>query len=398
MRNVRALMVMCQNSGTGFYRFFNFWQGAHRTGKAEFYVLGWEKNLNEMAPWQYQIEDAQHQPKLFSMLFNAGREADVIIFQRLETEAALTTFYAMKDQFPDTPILAEIDDDIIDIAGYNQASEFIKPGSVLSNIALTQFGASDGIIVSTPYLKEVYSDYNSHVYVVPNSIDVQKWDRARRKKRPGVRIGWIGATSHTEDLRLLENVIPRVLASNPEARFVFVSAHIPDFLKGIDRVDVVEKWSPILKYPDHLAAQDFDMGLAPLVDNKFNRAKSNLRWLEYSALGVPCVASNVGHFKETVRNGIDGFLANNEDEFVAHIQNLISSHELRKQIGKAAHTRIAQDFNVDLNIDIYIKAIEDVMTRPAKAAPSILTGTDDMKEIAECVPMTAEELGVEAIL
>jgi len=362
---------------------FNWFNSGKRTGKICMPVLGWDKNEQGMSPWQYEIADPVNQPMLFGKLYNLGAYADVIIFGRCETQWALNTVYAMRDQFPGKPILAEIDDDITDVAAYNPAADQLKPGSPIAGYALAQFKNSDGLIVSTPYLAEVYSEYCKNIYVIPNSVDVQKWDSVPRKKKPGLRIGWIGAGSHSEDLRLLEKVIPEVLSTNRGAKFVFVSSQIPDFIKVLNGVEVIERWAPILKYPEHLAKQDFDIGLAPLVDNKFNRAKSNLRWLEYSALGIPCVASKVGHFKETVNHGVDGYLAEDAKEFAFYINLLAFDAKARRKMGTLAHARIAKDFNSDINIDLYVDAIEDVLSKPVLDAPSTAIGTDDMKFLAE---------------
>lgn len=377
---MNILLVQTSNAGTAYWRLYNYWVAAERTRKCGMHVLGWDKDEIGSAPWQYQISQTEHQPKLFGMLYQAGVQADAIVFQRVETHFALTAFYAMRDQFPGKPILTELDDDIFDVANYNAAAESLKPGSELTSVAIAQMKNSDGLIVSTPYLKEVYSEFCPNIYVVPNSIDVQKWDKAKRKRKSGVRIGWIGGASHVEDIRMVEGIIDPVVEKNPDAKFVFVSSALPDFLKNRKGVEVVEKWAPILKYPSHIAAQDFDIGIAPLRDNKFNRAKSNLRWLEYSGFGIPTVASHVGHFAETIKQGVDGFLAKTPDEFAAHLNHLISDKKARKRMGAAAHARIATDFNVDRNLDIYIDAITDCLSRPTLEAPSMATGFDEVKE------------------
>ncbi len=346
-----------------------------------------------MHPWQMDIADTGNHPFLFGKMFAAAREADAVVFQRVETRHALAAFYALKDQFPTKPILAEIDDDIFDVAPYNPAASCLAPGSHLTQLAIDQFKNADGIIVSTPYLKEVYSELNDHIYVVPNSIDVQAWDATPRKKKGGLRIGWIGSGSHSKDLELLDKVIPAIIEKNKDVTFVFSSFFgenlevLPEFLRNRKGVKIVNKWVPILKYAKHMAAQDFDIGLAPLVDNKFNRGKSNLRWLEYSALGIPCVASDVGHFKETIRDGVDGLLATNAEHFIGCIQALISDSKRRKSIGKAAHARIYKDFNVDRNLNIYISAIEDCLSRPVISAPSMETGVDPIDDGMELGPL-----------
>jgi len=382
---LNILWIVGSNSGTVYWRGFNFWVAAHRTRKVGFHCLGWEKDCNTMSPWQIDIADTANQPFLFGKLFAAGQQADAIVFQRIETRHALAAFYAMKDQFPNKPILSEIDDDIFDVAPYNPASATLAPGSHLTQLAIDQFRNSDGLIVSTPYLKDVYSEFNEHIYVVPNSIDVQKWDNAPKKKKTGIRIGWIGSGSHSKDLELLDKVFPAILEKNNDVSFVIASyfqedlSALPEFLKNRKGVKIDNRWTPILKYPARLAGLDFDIGLAPLVDNKFNRGKSNLRWLEYSALGIPSVCSDVGHFAETVKDGFDGFLARTPEQFISHIQTLISDSKLRKRIGRAAHARVAKDFNVDKNIDIYIDAIEDCLTRTPISAPSMLNGIDEVE-------------------
>lgn len=384
---MNILFVVGSNSGTSFWRGYNFWEAAYRTRKCGFHCLGWEKEQNEMAPWQIDIADANHQPGLFGRMFAAGQQADVIVFQRIETRHALAAFYAMKDQFPDKPILSEIDDDIFDVAPYNPASWCLKPGSDLTSFAVDQFKNSDGMIVSTPYLKEVYSEFNDHIYVVPNSIDLKRWDAAPRKKKGGIRVGWIGSGSHSEDLKILETVIDPILQRNKDVKFVFASyfgqdkERVPEFLKNRRRVEIVSKWSPILKYPAYVASLGLDIGLTPLIDNKFNRGKSNLRWLEYSALGIPSVCSNVDHFTRTIRHGVDGYLANHPADFINCVDAMVKDQKLRKRIGKAAYARVCTDFNVDKTIDLYVNAANDCLSRQVVAAPSLMTGVDEIKAL-----------------
>jgi len=388
------LAVMCSNSGTCYWRMMTWWEAAYRTRKAGWHVLGWEKDCNGHAVWQDDIVSEAHRYRLLGMLYTAAVQADAIVFQRTETEAALSAMHALKDQFPNKPILTEIDDDLLNIANYSPAAEFFKPSedrSSLLNLALRQFKSSDALIVSTPFLKELYADYCKHIYVVPNSIDLNLWDKAAKQRRKigGLRIGWIGGGTHSEDLRLLDEIIDPICEDNKDVKFVICSyfgedlQNLPDFLRNRKNVEIVNHWAPVLKYPVHLSRQDFDIGLAPLRDNEFNRAKSNLRWLEYSALGIPTVASQVGHFAETIKHGVDGFLAHDPAEMRKWLELLISDKKTRHAIGQAAYYRIMNDFNIERNLDLYISAVEDTLSRPAVSAPSTMTGVDGMCEVAE---------------
>lgn len=60
-----------------------------------------------------------------------------------------------------------------------------------------------------------------------------------------------------------------------------------------------------LDYPDYLrelARGGF--GLVPLVDTELNRAKSSVRWLDYTAAGLPTIASPIGSYRELAEAGL----------------------------------------------------------------------------------------------
>lgn len=377
-RRLNVLMIPTSNSGTIYWRLFNWWVAAHRTGVANFKVIGWQKDQTDLCPWQIDVAQEEYVPQIWGLMCAAAREADVIIFQYVHTEAALNLVYDVKNAFPDKPVLCEIDDVITDVASYNPASNVFVPGSELMRAGLGHLEVADAVITTTPFLKEVYADRNEHIYVLPNSIDIPKWSGVRHGNKPGIRIGWAGGTSHDEDLRLLEKVIPAIVEAHKDVEFVFVSGGHPEFLKNQKRVRCVQKWARIDRYPQHLASQDFDIGIAPLVDNKFNRAKSNLRYLEYSALGIPTVASNVGHFAQTITHGIDGFLCTRPEDFVIHLNDLIRDKKYRKRIAAGARAKIAKDFNVDINVRKYVEVIEEIIARgDFKKPPSLMTGIEE---------------------
>jgi glycosyltransferase involved in cell wall biosynthesis len=107
----------------------------------------------------------------------------------------------------------------------------------------------------------------------------------------------------------------------------------------------------------------FDIGMAPLVDNSFNRSKSNLRWLEYSSLGIPTVASNVGHFAQTIVNGKTGLLADTPEDFTAALESLILDTKKRKAIAGEAKQEVFNKFNIDGVAQQYKFALEEIIKR-----------------------------------
>lgn len=364
MADLKVLLVPTTNSGVSWYRQWTWAVAAHRTRTMFAECLWWRPDQNETAPWEVDVDEAAYRPRILGELNAKARMADVAVFDMVHTMAALNVFLALKEAYPHIPVLAQIDDNILSTPTYNPASNCYDPGMRFRDLAVQQFRAADGIIVSTPYLKELYSDFNDNIYVVPNSLDFKVWDKVQRRKHSGIKIGWAGGASHDEDLRIVEPIIHKLLEKYSQLRFAFVHG-TPHFLRNIPRVEHISKFTRVDKYPAFLASRGFDIGIAPLVDNAFNRGKSNLRWLEYSGMRVPCVASNVGHFAETINRGKDGLLCDDEEDWIEHLSYLIENKKARKEMGNNAYLRVRADFNTDTSVKEYEKILRQVVEKGA---------------------------------
>jgi glycosyltransferase involved in cell wall biosynthesis len=362
MKQLSVLYLQSSNAGVAWYRLYSWAVAAHRTRTFYSFLPFWDKALTDVHPWQMDLNDPVYRHRILGELDSHVKKADVVVAQMVHTPPAIELLKGIKEMYPHIPLVSESDDNILSTPTYNPADTVYRPGSMFRAIAVEQFKMSDAMIVSTPYLKEVYGDMCGNVQVMQNSLDFRLWDNLKHKRNKElVRIGWAGGSSHSEDLRIVEPIVRKILEQHKNVRFCFVHG-IPDFLRGIDRVEEVHQFTRIDKYPQFLASRAFDIGIAPLVDNAFNRGKSNLRWLEYAGLSVPCVASNVGHFAETIRNGTDGFLCSTEQEWISTLNDLIANRNLRKAVGKAANKRARRDFNVESNISRYeeiLRAIVD---------------------------------------
>ena len=363
MADLKVLMVPTTNSGVSWYRQWTWAVAAHRTRTMFAECLWWNAAQNETAPWEVDVDEPQYRSRILNELNAKARMADVVVFQMVHTMAALNVFLALKEAYPHIPVLAEIDDNILSTPTYNPASNCYDPGMKFRDLAVQQFRAADGMIVSTPYLKELYSDFNDNIYVVPNSLDFKVWDRVQRRKHSGIKIGWAGGASHDEDLRIVEPVIHKLLEKYRDLRFTFV--HGGSIFRNIPRVECVDKFSRVDKYPAFLGARGWDIGIAPLVDNAFNRGKSNLRWLENAGLRTPCVASNVGHFAETINRGKDGLLCDDEEDWIEHLSYLIENKKARKEMGNNAYLRVRADFNTDTSVKAYQSILRQVVEKGA---------------------------------
>ena len=99
-----------------------------------------------------------------------------------------------------------------------------------------------------------------------------------------------------------------------------------------------------------------DIALAPLADNNFNRAKSNLRVLEYWAADYPVIASPVLPYK-FIKDDKDGLLAMEQYEWFDAMERLVKDENKRRQLIKNGRKRLEEEFDVDKNCMIWLKAL-----------------------------------------
>ena len=164
-------------------------------------------------------------------------------------------------------------------------------------------GMCDRLVVSTPPMAAAYGAWCGEVKVVPNYLHAARWDGLRPRRRQGARprLGWVGGSGHGGDLALVSEVIEALAG---EVEWVLMGMRLEETLPYLHEYHDGVQFDD---YPDKVASLNLDLAIAPLEDNAFNEAKSNLRLLEYGILGVPVVCSDVypyrGDFPVTrVRN------------------------------------------------------------------------------------------------
>ena len=248
---------------------------------------------------------------------------------------------------------------------------------------------ADALIVSTQELADLYGAHRRHngveerVFVVPNSLDEQLWSAPTpAPPHPGeVWVGWAGAGSHLADLMHIEKVVDEILRRHPEVRFFWTKLPSPHLLrlsqKWGRRCVRLESWSNIENWADYYTALNFDIALAPLEDTVFTRSKSNLKWLEAGILGQPMVASKCGPYKDTIREGQDGFLASTVPQWIDKVSALVRSPTLRKGIGEAAMRRVLREYSMTGGAARWVSALQTIKD---KYGPEIATRAKEFRE------------------
>jgi len=186
--------------------------------------------------------------------------------------------------------------------------------------------------------------YNSNVSVLPMAVDLAEYDRARRPPGPAdpVVLGWAGTAAGLRYLEALAPVLRQVAERYPIAVRVISG--------GYARVCLPDLPVEARPWRADSALEDlagFDVGLVPLDDTPFERAKFPFKLLQYLALGVPSVSARVGLACKVVEHDRNGLLAGSPDEWVDAVSSLIESVALRKKLAKNGRETVSASYTIE---------------------------------------------------
>ena len=160
---------------------------------------------------------------------------------------------------------------------------------------------ADLITVSTDALAKRYGSHG-RVAVLRNCID-DDWLEIN-PKGDGHTVGWAGTVAnHPTDLQATHGGVAMALREHPDWRFVCIGGaeHLHEVQRGLELPAPPEgtPWRPLELHP--LLVSTIDVGIAPLDDLIFNHGKSWLKGIEYAALGIPFVASDMPEYRLATR-------------------------------------------------------------------------------------------------
>jgi len=199
----------------------------------------------------------------------------------------------------------------------------------------------DLVFAGNMFLANYSLKYNSKVVVIPTTINTDEYKPRYSTDKEKVVIGWSGSKSTIEHFK---HAIPALIfvkkryGSKVEIRVIGDEnfKHEELQIKGY-------AWKLETELRD---LQCFDIGIMPLPNNEWTKGKCGLKGLQYMSLEIPTVMSPVGVNNEIITDGINGFLANQTDEWVSKLSLLIENHNLRIEIGRAGRKTVVEKYSV----------------------------------------------------
>lgn len=333
----------------------------------------WLKKLGlcdvKTSDWRWTEENDQIRFPSTAELEEIGYWADLIVFQRHDMPQHMAHFMGMAEHF-NIPLILDTDDNIEAVRPYNPGYGSYHPGAPATEFGKLAPRLANAITVTTDDLYRWHAKDNENRYILPNSIDVEWRSKFKKAKHPKgeIHFGWIGSSAHYENLLMIKDAVLKILEKYPNTYFHFMDMYgtsiwnPEEISPEINNRIIKHPWATLRDWPAFIAGLGLDIGLAPAVDNLFNRAKSNLRYLEYSFYKTAVVASPTECYS-CIKDGVTGLHAMESEDWFEAIERLILDPKLRKSIGEAAHKDVIENYNMKKNIHLWAECYEDVVRK-----------------------------------
>jgi len=272
------------------------------------------------------------------------------------------------------PLVLELDDDLFDAMAYRERVGRDPSPGMVGTLRVLASGA-DAVIVSSPLLERTLRVFNDRVYCLPNALDEEAWslessssnrDLGRGSAEKPVGVVYVGTPTHAKDLSLVEPVVEQLRAEYGE-RLTF------DLVGGVPPGTRTE-WN-VISLPHGSAASDsylefvawlkkrcsWDIGIIPLQEDSFNRKKSFLKFLDYSALGLASICTDIDPYREVVKHGVNGLLVDNSPRaWLEAIKHLVEDTDSRKRIAANAFDDLMQSHVLRVRASEFARVYEEI--------------------------------------
>ena len=228
------------------------------------------------------------------------------------------------------------------------------------------FRAVSAVQTSTRYLADFLREFNPHIYLFENQLAELPERRTYDAAQDRVTI-FFGALNRREDWEPLMPAINEMIRQyGDRLHFRVVSDH--GFYQALETeakefTGGAHDGYIVAPYEDYTAAlHASDIALLPLRDTEFNRAKSDLKFIESAGHGAAVLASPTV-YAGSVRDGETGLIYHSTQEFAEKLDLLIARADLRRALAENAYHYVAEHRLLAQHIDDYIAAYREMFAR-----------------------------------
>lgn len=265
-------------------------------------------------------------------------EYDTIFVQRVHSWEECYVLERLKQA--GKRIIYDLDDDIFHIPSHNPASRILAKDEQFAAMACMK--SADVVTVTTGPLQMMLSSElgNEKVFLIPNALDPEDgWRKVSEIGSPDgkKRIFWSGGATHAKDWEICFEAIKKVMSEKDDV-FLVILGFLPPIFSNFLREKPFQGRIEYMSFsePDtyfslvkHVAAE---VGIAPLHNDTFNKSKSCIKFVEYSLIGMPTLASNVTPYDDAIYDRKSGFLVDDDSSsWYRALSEMLSFNRLNRQ-------------------------------------------------------------------
>lgn len=218
---------------------------------------------------------------------------------------------------------------------------------------------ADCILAGNEYLRAYALVYNPNTKLFPTVVDTNRYRRQSVAPSPQsqVCIGWSGSFSTFEHFMLLDDVLRKLYLKYGE-RIKIKIIGAPKV--SLDYPVAFAEWT---EETEVYELSEMDIGIMPLQDSAWNQGKCGLKGLLYMSLGIPAVLSPVGVNLQIIKHGSNGYLPQNDIEWIDLISKLIDDKQHRLEIGEKGRLSVIENYSVDSYKEKFVGIFNDLIQR-----------------------------------
>ena len=320
-------------------------------------------------------EDPQEQTELI-------QNADVIVSRMpgLEYVKLIKTTIA-----PEKPIVFDHDDNTMEVlptsehyAEFGTQDAYAKKGDEVIPVWVTgetegfnryknlwgqmgliwMLGVVDMITSTVPNLLDHFMKYAGEGCkgaTISNCLNLDRYPQGEfipeDKKKNEIRLGWQGGVSHLGDWQPLSEALGRVLDDHPEVTLHILGSYYKGAFKDFKDKITYYPWYPFKAYSFVLKTMGLDGAIIPLSDDSFNEYKSDIKFVEFSRLQVPCLVKDMLPYSRVVERSKNAWTYKTVEDFEKSLRLMIedikSGGKKSKKYMETANKWVEENRNVD---------------------------------------------------
>jgi glycosyltransferase involved in cell wall biosynthesis len=256
------------------------------------------------------------------------------------------------------------------------------------------------VVVSTRYLADKYRPLNPAIHILPNYVDFDAFFSPVPQQADMITIGLLGTSIQSPNFDLVDAAL-RALCDKYRSRvkIYFVGWETPKGWANHPNAEFVPVIVEYENYAARLRQMQWTIALVPLAADDFNRSKSAIKWLEYSAAGIATVFSDVPIYSDVVTHGETGLLAaDSAAAWTDAMTALIEDKDYRHRIASAAQSAVRSNYALKDKAALYGQTYGEIAasikTVPNTAAATPVVTSSATSTIAPTPDAPPEKLTI----